>query len=294
MKINYLSELQTVKERAIIINYNTKNSSFLALLSALRYANVPVLLIDCTSTDNSWTFFENALSRYHFDLISMPLRSHGETLDILFQELKDEYLLLIDSDLEILDERIITFLHQFIDKKEIFGSGFLNGPEILQEPAFTSTRLWMGLYYERPYMPITLMKSAYIRDALNSGASFAADELNNEFSKFPTWLQRVFRKTFHTLHIKIPLCFSDKFFECRPRTVYFDTGAKIYQFLRYKKYLFFHNMPEPLHPQYVTHFWGATRKALNDGESHTGSWSSPEELDKLVRNILKEKYNELI
>lgn len=294
MHIHQLSALYPVKERAVIINYNTKKTSFLALLSALRYASVPVLLIDCESTDGSWDFFEGKLQQYDFDLISMPLRPHGDTLDMLFQSLKDEYLLLVDSDLEILDTRIIHFLHQYIERKEIFGSGFLNGPEILTDPAFMGTRLWQGLYYERPYMPVTLMKCSYVREALADGVSFAADERNNEFSKFPRLWQRVCRKTFHTLKIKIPLSFSDKFFESRPRTVYFDTGAKMYQYLRYSKYLFFHNMPACVHPEYVNHFWGVTRKAMDTNEHHVGQWSSEEELDAIVTNTLKEKYNEII
>ena len=57
MIINNISDLTAVKQRAVIINYNTKYPAFLALLSVIKYAKVPILLIDC-STDDSFKFFK--------------------------------------------------------------------------------------------------------------------------------------------------------------------------------------------------------------------------------------------
>ncbi len=51
----------------------------LALLSALRYAGMPVLIIDCRSEDGSWEHFIKLMEAYDFDLLSAPLKKHGET-----------------------------------------------------------------------------------------------------------------------------------------------------------------------------------------------------------------------
>ena len=57
MFINNLSDLPRSRERAVIINVGTKIVSPLALLSTLRYAGMPVLLIDCESKDGSLDHF---------------------------------------------------------------------------------------------------------------------------------------------------------------------------------------------------------------------------------------------
>src|SRR6266496_6169419 len=115
MIVTNISNLTPVKQRAIIINHNTRTVTFLALLSALRYANIPVLLSDCASTDESFAFFESVMDKYDFDLMTAPLKKHGHTLDWIFSSIEDDKLLLIDSDLEILGNRIISFLNKDID-----------------------------------------------------------------------------------------------------------------------------------------------------------------------------------
>lgn len=57
MLIQSLSDLAPEPERAIIINVNTKLVTTLALLSTIRHAGMPVLLIDCESTDGSLRHF---------------------------------------------------------------------------------------------------------------------------------------------------------------------------------------------------------------------------------------------
>src|SRR4051812_31166665 len=92
-----ISQLCPVPQRAIIINHNTKSITLLALMSALRYANVPVLLIDCASTDGSFEFFKSIMNKYDFDLMQARLKKHGHTLDQIFSSAKDEKILLVDS-----------------------------------------------------------------------------------------------------------------------------------------------------------------------------------------------------
>ena len=102
--IDKLSALPVADEYAVIINCGTKWVTTLALLSALRHAAMPVLLIDCESCDGSRAHFEtlaqqNELS-FHF--LAWPLRPHPQALDELFANIPATKVLLVDSDVEIL------------------------------------------------------------------------------------------------------------------------------------------------------------------------------------------------
>ena len=57
MLLQNLSELSYEAELAVIINVNTKLVTTLALLSVIKYASMPVLLIDCESNDGSLEHF---------------------------------------------------------------------------------------------------------------------------------------------------------------------------------------------------------------------------------------------
>ena len=70
---------------AVIINVETKYVSSLALLSAVRHINLPVLLIDCESQDGSFNWFCSLQRKHPFRLITAPRRPHGAVLDWIFQ-----------------------------------------------------------------------------------------------------------------------------------------------------------------------------------------------------------------
>ena len=63
----------------------------------------------------------------------MPLKNHGETLDFVFQNINADYVLLVDSDLEILNDNIVPMMKKYINKSNIFGSGFIHGPWWIKE-----------------------------------------------------------------------------------------------------------------------------------------------------------------
>ena len=85
MLIKTLAELGARDEQAVIINVGTKLVSTLALASALRFAGMPVLVIDCESDDGSFAHFSALQSRLNFDLLAAPLRRHSAALDWLFR-----------------------------------------------------------------------------------------------------------------------------------------------------------------------------------------------------------------
>jgi len=262
MLLKNISDLNTEKETAVIINCNTKLVTTLALLSTLRYAGMPVLLIDCDSSDGSLDFFLSLMERYKFDILKAPLRAHGVTLDWIFKQIKSEKVLLVDSDLEIKTSDIITFFRDYIDTPSVFGCGFLNGPGWLNDPIFGE--LEGALFHERPWMPLTFLKVPLVQEALNHGKSFAAFRFDNKSGL--------------------------TFYGSKPEVVYYDTGAQIFEYLRYGKCMYFASLPEPAHPRFVTHFFGITRNVRNPQDTHGGGGLS--KIRDIVRKRLMEVYGE--
>lgn len=209
------------------------------------------------------------MERYEFDILTAPLRTHGQTLDWLFKNTAAEKILLVDSDLEIHDPAIVTFFKEYIDEPQVFGCGFINGPSWLREQVFQQSCLDNALYHERPWIPLTLFKVAPIRDALSLGKSFVDFYLDNEYSLLPPFNKlRMRYKLLYKILKRGPVELRRSCHALKPGVIYYDTGARIFEYLRYEKLMFFVGLPEPVHPRFVTHFWGITRNALNPTDTH--------------------------
>lgn len=280
MLLSKIEDLIESEERAIIINCGTKELSTLALMSALRYADMPILLIDCESNDGSLEHFSALTKDYDFDLLSAPLQGHGITLDWLFKKIKAKKTLLIDSDLEILNHSIIGFIKDYIDDERIFGCGFVHGPLWMDSSSLTGT-LYDGAYYqERPWIPLTFLKTSHISAALDAGYSFKGGFIYNDFN-----LSNKFSRTIAELRLKLPAfkkfklpsLFRDSYNGSKPSLVYCDTGAAIYQYLKHNKKLDFVGLPARIHERFCTHLDGSTRKKIfNANDSDKSSISSVE------------------
>lgn len=283
MLIDHLSDLVPVRQRAIIINHNTKKLTTLTLLSAIRYAKIPVLLIDCESTDGSFVLFNSLMQQYEFDLLRAPLLTHGKTLDHLFKLIRDEYVLLLDSDLEILDSRACEFVNNSIIGKNVFGSGFLINHTIINEPHFKGKSLEGALYFERPFMPFVLFKTSHIKMALNAGISFQEEIWNNEFSLLPKKVYWQAKKIFGS-------GFRKRFFNAYPPKVVYDTGARMYEYLALKKSRTFIGIPFNEHESYVTHYHGATRRVLNPDGNLVGDYVKSGKVEDIIEGRLRDVY----
>jgi hypothetical protein len=273
MVITDIRDLKPAGEIAVIINVNTKLLATLALLSALQHSGMPVLMIECESKDGSFDHFSRMMERYPFDLISAKLKPHGQTLDWLFANISAAKVLLVDSDLEILSPEIIKFCREFIDEEQTFGCGFFNGPQWLTDHA--GTFLEKAYYQERMWMPVTLLKTALVKQALKAGRTFDAFILYNDFMPSRRVSSAVARLRHRNpwlrkMDIKFPRLFRKTFYGHNPALVYYDTGADIYQYLRYERELWFAGLPEPFHRRYVAHAFGATRNELGRIGPHGG------------------------
>lgn len=257
MHLASIDELEPAPEQAIIINVGTRLPTTLALLSALRHAGMPVLLVDCESKDDSLATFAAMMTRERFDLLSAPLKPHGRTLDWLFGAVRAEKILLVDSDLEILGPEILAFMRTFIDDPRTFGCGFIDGPGVLVgEQGF----LHKAYYAERPWMPLALFKVERVREALAAGVSFVDQVVFNDVVS-----RGLLTKAARRFGVRVPSLLRARYNGLHPELVFYDTGAAIYEELHFRKEQLFVGMPAHFAPRYATHFSGVSRHVVQGG-----------------------------
>lgn len=291
MILKSLIELPPAEEQLVIINVNTKLATTLALLSAIRYAEMPILVVDCESGDGSYAYFANLSNTFDFDLISAPLRAHGVTLDWLFSHLSSKKVLLMDSDIELLDSEITARARQFIDGERVFGCGFVHEPEWVHG--------WLpgqeaGLSIERFWVPFVMLKTSFVQEAIQSGCSFLAKVVYNDFPpwQFASKILLLLRYRFsnppwsRVWNLLIP--FRNSFYGHKPSWVNIDTGAQIHQYLKYRRAYHFVGLPVELMLQHLTHFGGITRRVVDPG--HLFGGMALVSVEDAIRNRLKYAY----
>lgn len=291
MLIESLSQLEDHNERALIINVGTRNVSTLALVSTLRYSGFPVLMIDCEApvNDGSFEHFRQLMDRFEFDLMRAPLRRHSAALDIIFKEIPTERVLLVDSDVEILNSDYFPLMRQFLDREEVFGSGFVEGPNWMR---WQKGILRHGYFEERMWIPLTLLKTEKVRAALAKGHSFAERLVYNDFAA-SRQLSRVAAK----LRQKLPwlaerqLSWLDAFKEShhgvKPWLIWYDTGAQLFRHLKYEAEGQFVGLPAECYRAYARHFSGVTNNLLHPGQD----LGQPlPEIDAYVASKLRDEY----
>ncbi len=281
------------KERVIIINCGTSMSATLSILSVLRYCDMPLLVIDCALPKDvghaDYTKLQE-LQKYciekqlgSFDLIQLPLRSHGDTLDYVFQNLKADYILLVDSDLEVLNSNYLANMRQWIQTDGCFGAGFYHGPYF----GFANGAFPEGYYKERMWIPFCMLSVKHIREAIADGCSFNIQRVYNDFP----WNQRlsglVYKYTEH-LHISMRWNPLRKVYGggYKPSFALIDTGAEIYDYL-YKKKYFYAGVKTQIYPMYCNHYDGCTRSVLS-GDTTATQYTG---VLKTIYDTLLEKYN---
>ena len=262
MRLSDIAELRPSREQAVIINVGTRLPTTLALLSALRHAGMPVLLVDCESKDDSLAYFTSMMATHEFDLLSAPLKPHGRTLDWLFAHVRCEQLLLVDSDLELHGPEILAFMRPFMDDPRTFGAGFVDEPGwLVHERGF----LHNAYYHERPWMPLALFKVALVRQALAQGCSFVDKVVFNDVAG--GLLTKVARK----LRVPVPGALRTAYNGWRPELVYYDTGAEVYEHLKFRREQLFVGIPAHFAGRYVTHFSGVSRHVVQGGGTAVAS-----------------------
>ena len=267
MHLQHINELKATDEQAVIINISTKLVTTLALMSALKYANMPILVIDCESTDESVQHFTKLMKRYQFDLLSAPLQNHGYTLDWLFLNVPAQKVLLIDSDLEIIKPGIIELMRTLIEHRRAFGSGVVHPGSWM-----TAHNMPHAYYEERMWIPLTLLNVQIVRVALQRGQSFLPGSVFNDFPP-SEFISRLLVKRFRipvarNLKLSWLNMFKRDFHGIKPSFVQYDTGAALYHYLKTQQQYEFMGLPLWLGQRYTTHFHGLTRLLLNKRDTN--------------------------
>lgn len=271
MLIPNLAGLPPAPEVAVIINVGTKYVATLALLSAMRHARVPVVVIDCESIDGSFAWFQHLMKRQDFYLTSAPLKQHGETLDSIFRNLRAERILLVDSDVELLNAEMISQMRAVLEASpRMYGSGYLHTARWLEHHYCTDFVISRGIgyYMERPWIPFALFRTEPVLQALSSGRSFMHRLVLNDVPQIPL-VSRLLWKRFRFQYFRRnrlgwldPL--RRRYGEAnRPCYVSYDTGADIHEFLTQQR-LTFDGISEGAVPWSVRHFSGITRSVLDE------------------------------
>ena len=177
-------------------------------------------------------------------------------------------------------------MRQFIDDPMSFGCGFIDGPGFLVgERGF----LHNAYYHERPWMPLSLFKVSWVREALAAGCSFLDKVVFNDFITRGL-LTRVMRRAHESLPVlkrlgvDVPAPLRTAYNGWRPELVYYDTGAAVYEHLKFKRELLFTGMPAHFAPRYVTHFSGVSRHVVQ------GGGTSVESIAATVTARLRDEY----
>lgn len=286
-----ISKVPFSSTRAIIINVSTRLCTTLAILSVKKRTNLPLLVVDCPYNGKSdFEALKQLSIEYDFDLIQLPLQKHGCILDYIFREIHAENILLVDSDLEILDGSIVDEMIRISNYDNFFGCGVSHGPCMIDVGAFFCKDIHEdGMYAERMWIPFTLLNVKKIREALFSGKSFV-DRI--QYNIIP-WNQKISKFLFWHFH---KLCSNNFFRKYKvafggnvSNVIYYDTGSDVYNFLKDVKYYSFSciRYEQFIHGRFVRHYEGITRKILS-GDKDMSAANIDNEKEFIIEKLKKE------
>jgi hypothetical protein len=292
MIVDSLKEIPILKKVAVIVNVGTKYVTSLALLSWLKHSNLPVVVIDCESKDGSYEYFTELNKTHTFYLTKLPLKKHGYTIDHIFNELKADYIYLVDSDTEVVNADIFTFIDSYIERDNVFGVGYIHEGGWLEQESLLRG-LKFGYFHERMWIPFTCLNVEKVRMALSKGYSFINVNKLNDF--YPSQLLSkllIARQLIPGMkHTRLSLLniFKKSINGQKPSYIVYDTGALIYHYLKYDKGYDFVGIPAKYHGDSVLHYHGVTRKMLDPSDSNAHSLTDYEHiLGKLRTNYAVE------
>ncbi len=282
--------LPPVSELAVIINVQTKYISSLALLSAIRHIHIPVLVMDCESQDGSFDWFSGLQRDHSFYLIRAPRRPHGTALDWLFQNAQADSILLIDSDIEVLNKEMFEFMRARLQDDRPYGAGYLQPGEWFKTHYGTDQHAesGIGFYMTRPWIPFALLRVEPVREALVAGASFMHRLVLNDLPQVPA-IGRLLWHRFRFPGLRQMRLGSLDYFRHeyegrKPSYVFFDTGAQIHEVLTQRGFSF-GDVGAAIPYWSIRHLQGVTRDVLC-GPTHDAC--SAAAVEPIVLEKLKE------
>ena len=285
-----MRDLPPVPELAVIINVQTKYVSTLALLSTLRHLKIPAVLIDCESKDGSFEWFESLQGNHTFHLMRAPLRLHGAAVDWIFQNANADRILLVDSDMEILNGEMFRLMRERLNEENVYGAGYFQAGRWLETHYGTEEKLspGIGFYMSRPWIPFAMFRVEPIRAVAAKGVSFKHDFVLNDLPPLPSlerllwWRFRfpVFRRT----RLRALDIFRGQYEGQKPSYVFYDTGARIHDALSRMGFSF-GDVGPAIPPWSIRHLQGVTRHLLQGPSSDAHATSESTVLERLKEYI---------
>ena len=224
--IHSLVELPPVDRVALVINCSTRVFTSLAIASLQSFSRVPTLIIDCESTDGSLEHFHKIFAKtaHEVFVLSMPLKPHGETLDAIFSLMSIPEVLLMDSDVEILDRDILESMDAALSSEsKSYGSGLLQRGEWMTLPFHRYPR-GVAWYNERMWVPLTLLRTAIVAKCVEAGHSFSAAR---DYVEVPGW-RKLSHFMSHRFRLLSPIFRTES---KEPKILEWDTGSQIHNAL---------------------------------------------------------------
>src|SRR5262249_17181228 len=252
---------------AIIINVETKYISTLALLGTLRHLKLPTLMIDCESRDGSFEWFQSLQQKYDFQLRRALRRPHGFALDWIFQNIEADFVLLIDSDMEIVTGEMFEVMRMRLQEKNVYGAGYFQHGGWLETHYGTDQPLspGIGFYKSRPWIPFAMFRVEPVRMVLSAGESFRHILLLNDVPQLSLASQLLWRRFRFDLFRRWRLGMLDplrrEYEGCKPSYVFCDTGARLHAALS-QTGLTFGDVGPGIPPWSIRHLQGITRDRL--------------------------------
>ena len=281
MRVGSIDDLPAVPARTVIVNVNTDLAATRAILSAIELAQLPLLLVNCDPSEESTRHFDDLMTRCGFDVLDAPLRLHGDLLDLLFSQSRDERLLLLDSDAEIRDPQLVPWMMTMFDNDRVFGAGFVEGPFWMPESWHAPAKSL--LYMQRPWVPCVMLRVDAVKQALRAGRRFGPHFEPNDFwfsrrvanalaARFPApWgrpsrtfdrLPRSIRRRASSWSLDRLRWARKPYYGVHPNMVVYDTASLVYEHLKYGEGLVFAGLDIELADGRVHHYGGVTRSEM--------------------------------
>ena len=290
--------------RTVVINVGTDLLATVAVASAVRHADMPVLLVNCEPSSESRSWFESLQQQLSFDVMERPRTTHGAALDELFHSLDDDIILFLDSDAEIVSADLTASMLAHFQNPLVFGAGWVEGPAWLPENHGVLRQT--GYYQQRMWMPYVLLRSEQVRQALAAGNSFDQNVKWNEVAWSPrlsnhmskrlqdpyvsssrrlSKLPAPVRRYLAQVRLDSLANLRATYYGNRPHYVYCDTGADIYQWCRYHRDWIFAGLDSRLRsPEYEVHHFGGVTRVTAEPEQRLTAGTMPVE-DELIDRL---------
>jgi len=262
-----LSRLPATPERCVIINVHTDALTAVAARSAVEHGARNLLIIDCDPTASSRNGMRALAASLGGVTLGARLRRHGDMLDLLFSRLRDETILLVDSDLEVRSD-VLTRMRGGLSDDDVYGSGWTHGPSwlpgVFGDARRPSTNT--GWYLERPWIPCALLRVPPVAEAIRTGAGFREGVIPNDLPALRPvnrlMLARFYVPGLRRARLSALSSLRRQYDGVRPNYCYADTGALLHHALRARNLRFVGPNAVDAKPDEVVHQHGASRTAL--------------------------------